>query len=298
MYRVHFLWITFTLFMFGCLCALTANLIIYHYPGNNYLPALSSYSSCIILFLIAKGLKLQFDYENYYSRSFQELSVACLVFTVVFWGAGMITFTPYPPIDSLLVQSDKWLHVNVRSLVNWLQAWPTLRGWLDFIYGGLSIELFIIPMLLIFLRRYALLYEFYTLIFVSAILGYGFYYFFPTIAPASVLGGAGFMPEQFATGVKFNELHHYIQPSTHEGGLISFPSFHVIWAWLVVYIVRCWRPLFIVLSCWNSVLVISCVLLGWHYAIDVIGSAIVLVLTHWIDRFFINDTRTFFRCEH
>jgi hypothetical protein len=296
--RIQFLWITAALFILGCLSALYVNLTYYHFPGNEYIPQLSILSTCIIFFLVAIGLKLQFDYENYFSRAFKELSMGLLIFTVIIGGAGIIQFTPYAPIDSLLVQSDQLLHVNVNSLVTWLHAWPTLKSILEVVYEGLCLELIAIPLLLILLRRYALLYQYYTLMFVSAIIGYGLYYFFPTIAPASIFGGEFFTADQHATGVKFYELHHYLQPSTQEGGLISFPSFHVIWAWFLVYLVRCWRSLFIVLSCWNSVLVLSCVLLGWHYAVDVLGSIGVILLTHWIDRFFINDARYFFRCEH
>lgn len=62
--------------------------------------------------------------------------------------------------------------------------------------------------------------------------------------------------------------------------MISFPSFHVIWAWLCLYLVRQWRWVFILLLTMNFVLMVSCVLLGWHYCIDLAGSAVVIFLSH------------------
>ncbi len=48
------------------------------------------------------------------------------------------------------------------------------------------------------------------------------------------------------------------------------PSFHTIWALLCVYLLRDWKYPFIVLGLINSLLIIACVLLGWHYLSDVL----------------------------
>jgi membrane-associated phospholipid phosphatase len=93
-----------------------------------------------------------------------------------------------------------------------------------------------------------------------------------------------FDQNQVSTGLKFNQIHHYISPTTREGGLISFPSFHVIIAWFSACLTRCWPKIFIVLLVYNSCLALSCFLLGWHYFIDIIGSAVIIGLAHYFEK--------------
>lgn len=296
--RLPFLWLNIVIFSVLCSMAILHNAWSTHYVGNHVMPYDKLFSTTVILWLCALGFRLQFSPENQISRFIYEVLIGLFIFTLVLSGTGTLQYTPFQVIDEILVRWDARLHVDVYDLVAWLHQVPYIKQGLTTVYESLSLELLGVPLVLIFMRRYALLREYYTLILISATIGYSIYYFFPTIAPASALGGPYFSVEQYATGLKFNEIHHHLVPSTQEGGLISFPSFHVIWAWFLVYTVRCWKLLFIVLSCWNTVLVISCVLLGWHYAVDVIGSVGVIIVTHWIDRYFINGTRYFFRREY
>lgn len=281
--RNQLMWCSALFFTLLVVLALWQNMSVYHYPGHHFAPR-DAFKMCIILLLMSVGLKLQFDGENAWSRCCREVALAIALFTLLFWGAEAIQYTPYPVIDKYLVQGDSACHIHVNAMVAWLEGWPWLKSALAVIYDGLSLELLLLPFLLILFRQYALLYESYTLIFITAIIGYSIYYFFPTVAPATMLGGKGFTAEQFSTGVKFYELHRHVTPSTDAGGLISFPSFHVIWACLLTNMVRCWWPLYIVLLGFNALVIFSCVVLGWHYAVDVVGSVLVLALSYWIDR--------------
>ena len=58
-------------------------------------------------------------------------------------------------------------------------------------------------------------------------------------------------------------------------GLISCPSFHVAGAFMVTWAMRRHRALFISLGVLNSALIASTVLLGAHYAVDVIATVVM-----------------------
>jgi membrane-associated phospholipid phosphatase len=69
-------------------------------------------------------------------------------------------------------------------------------------------------------------------------------------------------------------------------GLISFPSFHVAGAFMVTWALRRTRRLvWIPVALLNVALVASTVLLGAHYAVDILATAVLFgasVLAHFI----------------
>jgi membrane-associated phospholipid phosphatase len=91
-----------------------------------------------------------------------------------------------------------------------------------------------------------------------------------------------FMAEQFDTGIKFKEIHHYAPITTMNGGMVAFPSFHAIWAWYCLQLMRGWPIAYCLLWIINMLLILSCILLGWHYPIDIIASLVLILLTHGI----------------
>ena len=62
--------------------------------------------------------------------------------------------------------------------------------------------------------------------------------------------------------------------------MIAFPSFHIIWGWFCLYLSYGCRWLFIGLLPLNGLLFASCVLLGWHYPLDLVGAAFVILASH------------------
>lgn len=274
------IWVIYGAFSFS---AWLINALIYHFPGNPYLQLTPKFMiACVQLGFIAYGLNLYWGAEAQTVRLIQEISKWVLFFTFYFGGMVFLQYTPFPVIDQHLVWLDAILHVNVGYIVTQMHAYPGLWHFFNKIYYSLDIEIVLAPLLVMIFRRYIFLREYYAYLLISTAIGLGIYYFFPTTAPASVFSSPYFTAEQYATGIKFNELHHYIVPSTAEGGMVSFPSFHVIWAWFSMYLLRWFRWLFIVLFCFNTLLAMSCVLLGWHYLIDIFGSVAVIALTHWI----------------
>lgn len=261
---------------------MAVNQLVYQFPGNHYMlpDIITAIFTC---FMASKGLKIYFTEEVWGSFFLREFGLGILLFSLVLWGSESIQQTPFTPIDNALIKFDKLLNVRVNDYVASLEYHPYVKKILDFFYNSVSCELILVPSLLMIFRRYVFIYEYYSLVFLTAIIGYSIYYFFPTIAPASSIGGLGFTQEQYATGIKFNEIHHYISPSTKDGGLISFPSFHAIWALLLVYSVRCWTYFCSALLIFNSMIIIACVILGWHYMVDILGSIAVILLSIWFN---------------
>ena len=151
---------------------------------------------------------------------------------------------------------------------------------LEFTYNTLPYQMSYIPMLIIASGRTKYIREYYFLFLISAIIGFSFYYFFPSTAPASIIKSNYFSTAQYATSLKFMQIHQHIQPTTIDGGMIALPSFHTIWAWFCLYLLRGWPVVFFIMLPVNLLLVASCVLLGWHYPMDILGGIVVILLSH------------------
>ncbi|MDP1604641.1 MAG: phosphatase PAP2 family protein [Legionella sp.] len=261
--------------------ALLVNFFFYHFKGNNYLPPGTGLIGLSLLLILA-GLRLSWDKTHYLNKFAETVFVLYLVMGAIAFLTNAVQFTPFRPIDDFLVSLEQVFNINMAAIVAWTHQHQTFQKILVIIYDTLPYQMSSIPVLMAALGHFSKLREYFCLMLVSALMGFGFYYFFPTIAPASVIQGPYFSLEQYATGLKFAEIHNHLSPSTIEGGMIAMPSFHAIWAWFCLYLVRGWPLLFTLLLPVNALLVISCVLLGWHYPIDLLGSLVVILITHGI----------------
>lgn len=261
--------------------AFAVNFFSYHYPGNNYFPP-NIFFIALSLMLMYAGFALQFGPSSYLAATIKETIYFFLVMCVLALSTNAAQYTPFPTIDKHIVGLEASLHIDMQALISWTHTKPMLKKLLEFIYNTLPFQMTYFPILLIIMKRWDTIREYYFLLLVSAIIGFSFYYFFPTTAPASIIPGHYFSEAQRATGLKFIQIHQHIQPSTIDGGLIALPSFHVIWAWFCLYILRSWPVALVIMLPINSLLIASCVLLGWHYPIDILGGIIVIMITHWV----------------
>ncbi len=276
----------FNLFIALCICLLSAIALIENYyvtkfPGNNYFPP-GSIVMVIILFLTWLGTYLLFDRYSQYYKMMRELVFFFLIMSVVAIATNAAQFAPFNPIDKQLLLIDQALGIQLENVVAWSDSKPWLRTILAISYDSLPLQMTYLPLILIFARKYSYLREYYSLLLITTLIGFVFYYFWPTIGPASAIGSPYFTVYQYATGIKFAEIHNHIRPSTIEGGMIAMPSFHMIWALLCLNLSRSWPVVFLLLLPLNFLLLASCVLLGWHYFIDLVGSFIVLLVAYFI----------------
>lgn len=259
--------------------ALLINDHYFHYKGNNYLPE-GSFTAGLSIILIHAGVRLYLDKTHYISELTQSILTLYLVMCVIALLTNAVQFTPFQPIDRYLIDIDHLFGIDVPSLVAWTVKHPWLQYVLVEVYDSLPYQMAFLPILVAIAGKFQILRKYFCLMLVSALIGFTFYYFFPTTAPASNFSSPWFSPLQHATGMKFSEIHKHLMPSTIEGGMIALPSFHTVWAWFCVYIVRSWLFAVALLLPINLLLILSCVLLGWHYMIDIAGALAVILLTH------------------
>lgn len=270
--------------LFFSAIAFVVNIFFYQYPGNTYLPPLTNFIA-IALLLVYTGACLQFGRNSKIPLILKEVIYFFLVILIITIATNAVQYTPFKPIDHYLVYLEEKLYIDVKAIIAWTHDHPTLKTIMGYIYNSLVQQMIFIPLLVIIAMRFKLIHEYYFLMLSSALIGFIFYYFFPTTGPASVVDSPYFYEVQRATGLKFHQIHNYIPPTTIEGGMIALPSFHIIWAWFCIYILKEWKIAFFILLLLNIGLTASCVLLGWHYPVDIIGSVIVIVLSHGLYSF-------------
>ncbi len=258
-----------------------SNAIGHQYPGNQFvswrlfigLPfMIALYSTA--LFAQQTSPRIGFITWTYTNYFFMLLCLGTLAYGV--------QFTPFHPIDSALIKIDQVLGFSQTTLLNWTYIHHSLAILLNQAYSLIGIELSFIPLILAFLLdRRAVKVLFIAIIF-SFIVGTTIYYFLPTTAPASMFLNSNFAQQQHDTWIKFFEIHHHLLITTQEGGLIAFPSFHVIWCILLAYALKRKKIIFYPIVLLNTFIIASTVLLGWHYLVDVVGGFAVAILAIWI----------------
>ncbi|MCX7117406.1 MAG: phosphatase PAP2 family protein [Legionellales bacterium] len=259
--------------------AILMNLTHHQYPGNLYLPSYAPLNLICFILIYAGFIKMYGHQNKWIGMTKDFIWLASLSITVTF-AINAVQFTPYPTIDHQILRLETSLHIDYQQLLTWVSTFPYLKKALAMSYNLLPYQMIYLPILLIIARRSYYVHEYFFLVLTTVLIGFLVYYFFPTTAPASTINSPYFSEAQRATGLKFNQIHQHISPSTIQGGLIAFPSFHVIWGWLTLYMVRCWPLLFALLLPIYLLMVASCILLGWHYLIDIIGAVVVLIMGH------------------
>lgn len=272
----------FFLFFFNWTSLLTfisflLNYLHYHYRGLNFIQAqfmftLISYSSLnlYICHLIPQLHRFKGFFTDFLLLALMFLSMQALT-------VG-IQFTPFAPIDHLIYQIEP---LPLTKIIAWTHLFPKLTDGLEKIYQSLTIGLFNLPFLMLFLSPREKIHEWIKFLLVSACLGFTFYYVFPSCGPASIFQDLSiFKQYQLDNFIKFQQIHQGLTPSTANGGLIALPSYHVIWAWAIT---RCFQntylPLFALAWLWFIGICCSCVMLGWHYSVDIIASFGIIVIT-------------------
>jgi len=250
------------------------NFLFFHYTGISYLPrqavALVFPALEMAVFgLYTRGSSPRTAFAVRNGAYYALLAAATTILTTG------IQYTPFREIDPLLAGWDHALHVDVIGLMAWTYAHPPLPFILDACYSALNVELILLPFGVLWFedRRRTRVYM-YAVVY-SSLAGALFYYLFPSSGPASLLQSPYFSAEQHLTSLKFYQVHHFQEVTTLLGGMVAFPSFHVVWAILLTYAASPRKWLLYPVALLNAVVIASTVLLGWHFAVDVLASALL-----------------------
>lgn len=265
--------------IFSIITITIANNWLYHYQGISYVSFDLILTLTLILCLIYLGSYLLFQ-EHHPLLSY--IKRFCLIFAIVsliVLYTNAIQLTPFPAIDQNLLKIDQLLKIDSIYLLKFTHQYSWLYKTLTFSYHALNYELTIVLLLMIIFYEPIVQSRIVFLLISSAFIGFSIYYFYPTTAPASMLSSGLFSNEQQQTYIKFYKIHNYLKVNNISGGLIAMPSFHCIWALICQYYFFNWRLQwfgYLILPL-NFCIITACLLLGWHYFIDLIISFFIVI---------------------
>lgn len=265
-----------TSFLIGCFYLLV-NRFGMCYSGFNYLPLRWVFLAPVMFILLTYSIVVKNEAPRlaFFTKAYTIYFFIWLSFAVLTNG---VQYTPLRPIDHNLLKFDQVFGFNTATLLKWTTEHPFIKSFFTLVYRFLSFEILLSPVILAWLDKKKL-YQFFTTMLFSFLMGTTIYYFFPTAAPVSVVHSPYFMPETYSPYIKFYELHQYLPITVNDSSLIAFPSFHVIWAVLVCF-AFCTKPQFFYpLVFINFFVILATLFLGWHYLADVIAGIVIAVIS-------------------
>ena len=272
----HLIFILACVYLVLSLVCFLLNHQLFHFTSIKYYPQ-NSLQTCLTVILLYLAMYYRFGKES----NITQMSKLLLFYFAILALIAMLTtaaqLTPFPLIDKAILAAEPF---DLLTIILWTKQHPWIHTVLFWAYNSLNLEIATLPLLLIIYLKKEYLYEYFIFILYTGLLGFGFYYFYPSNGPATVLNPDYFASYQQAVGVRFTEIHHHIIPSTLEGGLVACPSFHTIWAWLTAYAMRPFPLLYKILLPYNMLIILACVLLGWHYIIDILCGLTILGIAH------------------
>ncbi len=262
---------------------ITINALTTQYTGENYVPWAWVGAAPILFALTAFAMYARQHSPRmaFITRSYGLYFFIIVALAVLTTG---IQFTPFPLIDKYLAAADKAMGFHTVAILNWTYSHPPIQKFLTIAYNSMGYQLFAVPVIVAMLQDKKALNLYLLAIIFSYFMSTTIYYFFPTAGPTEIFTSPHFLAIQHDTSMKFYQVHHHINVSTFLGGMIAFPSCHVIWAVLCAYAFIQRKYLFIPIALLNICVIASTVLLGWHYLTDVFGGLVVgviaIVLAH------------------
>jgi hypothetical protein len=193
--------------------------------------------------------------------------------------------------DSAFNAMDKWiLHGwTISDLSHWaLRRFPlSFFRFLDFIYFFMFAQIGA-AVILVTLgdgRNRGL--QLVGTIFLAYYLALGLYYLWPSNGPYSLCRSHFSIFPRVLQAYSTQEglIAHALMLWNHvpfrrisTDYLISFPCMHIGQPLIVMWFVRRWKRILLVLSVYNSLLIVAILLLEWHYLVDVAGGIFVAAL--------------------
>ena len=215
----------------------------------------------------------------------------CGGLVVVIWAALVAAMaalaalrTGAPLIDASLAQADAIFGLYTPTLVKWVASYSMITSVLAVAYVSTVPMVFATVILLGLKRREVPMWELCFVFaataplcaFLSAVapaIAAFTYYGIPSEIVMMLPTGAGrfFLPALEA----YHSRTVSVVDVRHLEGVVTFPSFHAIMALMTAYALRDLGALSGLAWMWSSIILISTIPIGGHYAIDIIGGAVV-----------------------
>ncbi|HEX7852541.1 MAG TPA: phosphatase PAP2 family protein [Sphingobium sp.] len=187
-----------------------------------------------------------------------------------------------PFVDGPLVEMDAQLHFDWRLLYQFYLKHPIIMAVSRQSYDAFSYQLLLVPMILWLWRQGEMLWPYIAAYSVALILTIIVFPFFPAAGPYNHFGisHANLEPWQWNFGPYIDGLRNgHIRDMTQtSSGLISVPSFHA--AAGVLFIWACGRIPYLrwVFFLLNTTMIISAMIIGSHYLVDLIAGVAVSMI--------------------
>jgi hypothetical protein len=213
----------------------------------------------------------------YFAAMWVGFTCAGAIFTYLCAGMG------YPLLDAAFVRSDAALGFHWLAMYEAVNGHAWVRTLLFFAYHSLGTQIVASLLLLSAYGMVSRLYELWWAAVLSLLV---------TSVLSGLLPAAGALAH-FSVGLdQAVHLAHFYQ--LREGvdrsftmaameGIITFPSYHVVMALLLMNAARATR-LFWPMVAVNTLMIVATPFYGGHYLVDMLGGAIVAVLSVWAVR--------------
>jgi hypothetical protein len=182
-----------------------------------------------------------------------------------------VASTGAPLVDGNLMQLDAAMGIHLPSIVEWTAAHPTLKLLLEIAYASVALQT---ALVIIFCKNpWTFIYQF----ILGSLVCLWVFFFLPAVGPFASYGyGASETQDVYMAhlfGLRNGTMHLCCRSAQ---GLITAPSFHTIWAVILIAASRGWvRPFAIIL---NLAVIAATLTTGWHYGADVVAGLLVALL--------------------
>jgi len=178
-----------------------------------------------------------------------------------------------PLIDETLARADAFLGISVKAVTAWTAETTWFLAILRFAYQSFLAQIFGVIILLAIRRDREAIWSFLLQYHIAAFITLVIAALWPAASPYVYLSFDPLLNEDLVisqiAAIRNGSMHHFRFDEVT--GLVSMPSFHVGAAWIVTWAVRRSRWLLAVFVPLNLVLTVSTLMLGEHYAVDVLG---------------------------
>lgn len=286
MYRNHFL------FNFRFAISVLIFTLVVGMMMNMEMPPLRSFGYPIIVCIVLSGAYVIYTRwrpnEVVASTCLGLISVVLFLKPALFF-SYITTRLDGPNADAAFTRFDQLLGFDWIVLTDFAAQYPLLMEFASKIYSSsMTLTLISLFMVGMFLEKPERLHQFATQFMVAIVLCSviggllpveGFYVYHDVSADvmAAIKPVVGPVNMALIDDLRTGDLNSlYI-----EGGLgvISFPSFHTILSLMLIWLARGTGWFFVISLVWNGAIILCTPIMGNHYVADVLGGAVVTVVT-------------------
>lgn len=193
----------------------------------------------------------------------------------------------FPLIDNKLAESDRFLAIDLPSIIAWFAEHPMLSCLLGIAYDSSFAQLLGLVVLLSILRLEGKLWELVFVCSLTIVASTTISIVWPAIGAFAYFDYSPAIIEELPLKAgtyhlaKFEYFRNALSPVisfTSLQGVVTFPSFHCCLALMTIFATIGTGWLFWIVVGWNSLVLISTLPIGGHYVVDLAGGGLLWLI--------------------